>query len=433
MLAVKGVRAWDRLRTKLWVIPLLGLVAGVGLAIGTLAIDRAGDYKLVSQTLTGGPTAVQQLLSTTASSLVSLTSLVLSLTLVAVQLAMGQFSPRIVGRLLQNRRSQLAIALFLATFAYTILVLRDVDDRSDHVPGVSVLIAYGLTLGSVAALVLYVHHVGQSLRVGGLIDMVGDSTRDEIERMYPEFESEVPVSEDVITTPESGTVVRVHSAALVAAAKDEDCVLELTPAMGDYVHEGGRLFRVRGKPASEVDRDVVKSVTLGSERTHEWDPSYGVRKLVDIAERSVASSPFDDPTTAVQALHRIHEILRKLAVRRFPDGRFHDEDGELRFVMRVLDWDGYVHLAFDEIRIAGAGSPQVARRLKAALEDLIDMAPDSRRPPLERQLELLEADVRRAIDDDEDVRTALVPDVQGIGSGPDLTVGADGDLSTARR
>jgi uncharacterized membrane protein len=251
--------------------------------------------------------------------------------------------------------------------------------------------------------------------------------------MYPELESEVPVAEDVITTPESGNVVRVHSDALVAAAKDEGCVLELIPAMGDYVLEGGRLFRVRGKPASEVRREVVKSVMLGSERTHEWDPSYGIRKLVDIAERSVGSSPFEDPTTAVQSLHRIHESMRKLAVRRFPDGVYRDRDGEVRFVMRVLDWEGYVHLAFDEVRMAGSCSPQVARRLKAALEDLLEVAPADRRPPLERQLRLLQADVRRAIEDDDDVTTALVPDVQGLGSGPDLMASADGDPSRAPR
>jgi uncharacterized membrane protein len=414
---VRLARAWDALRAKLWLIPLIGLVAGVGLAVGTVAIDRAGDYRLVSQTLTGGAGAVQQLLSTTASSLVSLTSLVLSLTLVAVQLAMGQFSPRIVGSLLQNRRSQMAIALFLATFAFTILVLRDVDDRSDQVPGVSVLLAYALTLISVAALVLYVHHVGQSLRVGGMIDLVGDTTREEIERMYPEMDSDLPLAADVIASPRAGNIVRLHKEALVDAARDHDCALELIPAMGDYVPEEGRLFRVHGRPARDVDPAVVQAVVLGRERTHEWDPSYGVRKLVDIAERSIGSSPFEDPTTAVQALHRIHECLRKLVVRRFPDGRHYDDDGDLRLVVRELDWEGYVHMAFDEIRLAGACSPQVTRRMKAALEDLLECAPPARRLPLERQLALLEAGVRRTIDDDDDVRLALTPDVQGIGPG----------------
>ncbi len=85
-----------------------------------------------------------------------------------------------------------------------------------------------------------------------------------------------------------------------------------------------------------------------------------------------------------------------------------------------MSWEGYVRLAFDELRLAGAGSAQVARRLRAALEDLRTFAPPARRPPLDRQLNLLDDAVRRAYADDADIDAALVPDMQGIGSGPDV-------------
>ena len=160
---------------------------------------------------------------------------------------------------------------------------------------------------------------------------------------------------------------------------------------------------------------------LGPERTHEEDPPYGIRKLVDIAERSCAE-PFDDPTTTVMALHRIHDCLRLLATRDIHDGHHHGAEGELRLVVPVLDWHCFVRLAFDEIRLAGTGSPQVARRLRAALVDLADVAPPERRPPLERQMRLLDAAVRRRYEDDEDVRAMLVPDREGIGAGADVDV-----------
>jgi uncharacterized membrane protein len=159
---------------------------------------------------------------------------------------------------------------------------------------------------------------------------------------------------------------------------------------------------------------------LERERSHEFEPAFGLRKLVDVAERSIYSSPFQDPTTSVQSINAIHDILRRLARRDFPSGRHHDADGHVRLVVRVMSWEGYVRLAFDELRLAGAGSPQVARRLRAALEDLRTVAPPERRPPLHRQLELLEAAVRRAYAEDADVHAALVPDMQGIGSGPDV-------------
>jgi hypothetical protein len=113
-------------------------------------------------------------------------------------------------------------------------------------------------------------------------------------------------------------------------------------------------------------------------------------------------------------------FLRRLAGREFPSGRHRDARSHVRLVERVMSWEGYVRLAFDELRLAGAGSPQVARRLRAALEDLRTVAPSERQPPLDRQLELLEAAVRRAYSDDEDLDAALVPDMQGIGAGPDV-------------
>ena len=386
----------------------------------TLAIDRASDYKLVGQSVLGSPTAVQYILSTAASSVLSLATVVLSLTLVAVQLAMGQFSPRIVRALLEDRRSQLGIGLFIGTFVYAMAVLRDIDAQSGQMPGLSVLVSYLLIVASVAGLLLFIHHAAQSIRVSGLIDLVGDTTRDELNRLYPRRSAEAPERDepDVIAAPDSGNVIGLDEDGLVALAREEDCMLELIPAMGDFLACGEPLFRVHG---TMERRDAALSmVLLDRERTHQDDPSYGVRKLVDIAARGIASSPFDDPTTTVQALHRIRECLRLLAAREFPTGRHHDAVGELRLTTPVLDWEGYVRLGFDEVRLVGAASPQVARALRAALEDIKTVAPPDRRPPLDRQLELLSAAVEREFDDDRDSAAAMLPDGLGIGSGPDL-------------
>lgn len=86
----------------------------------------------------------------------------------------------------------------------------------------------------------------------------------------------------------------------------------------------------------------------------------------------------------------------------------------------VFDWEGYIRLAFDEIRLVGASSPQAARALRAALEDVKSVAPADRRPPLDRQLHLLSAAADQQYDDDADTRAAHVPDGLGIGSGSDV-------------
>jgi uncharacterized membrane protein len=175
---------------------------------------------------------------------------------------------------------------------------------------------------------------------------------------------------------------------------------------------------VHGDRAPVDDRRVLAAVVLGLDRSLDQDVAYGIRLLVDIAERSLADSPFLDPTTAVQALDRLHDCLRQLAARPFPDGRLVDGDGQTRATIPVMDWDAYVRLAFEEIRLAGAGSPQVTRRLEEVLRDLRTIAPPDRQRVLDSELELLHAAVNDRHRDPRDVALALAPDRQGLGMGP---------------
>jgi uncharacterized membrane protein len=422
--AVRAFRLGYIARTRLWLLPLACVLSGIGLGIALLSVDRSSGYRLVGTSVTGSAASVQTILTVASTTLVTLTSVVLSLTLVAVQLAMGQFSPRIVRAILHDRRSQLAIGVFIGTFAYSMTLLREINGKSSGnspVPGLSVVVDYALILGAIVTLVLFVHHTAQSIRVGGLIGLVGDETRNEITRVY--YDGQEPEPEEqpsFVPAPDYGIVVKLHHRALVALAERADCTFEMVPAMGDFVPRGSPLFRVHGTLPRKLRAAVALCVILERERTHEFEPAFGLRKLVDVAQRSIYSGPFQDPTTSVQAINAIHDILRRLAVCDFPTGVRYDSAGCPRLIERVMTWDGYVRLAFDELRLAGAGSPQVSRRLRAALEDLKAVAPPDRWPALDYQLALQEAAVRRAFDDEADVRAALVPDMQGIGSGPDV-------------
>jgi uncharacterized membrane protein len=394
---------------RLWLVPLTGLLAGLGLAIGALALDSASGYDLVSQTLTGTPTAASSLLATIITSNITLLSVVLTVMTVAVQLAMGQFSPRIVGALLRDPLHQFAFALVAATVAFGIVALIGLDDQKGHVPGLTVLATYVLAVASLATLVIYVSHAGERLRATGLIDLVGDQLHVEIAKRFPGVGGP-PLPPDAVRSASAGVVAKIGIDGLVAAAVREGCVLELCARMGDFVPRDAPLLRVHGAETARL-ADTAKLVVLHDERTHDLDPAFGVRKLVDIAVRSAS----EDPTTTIEALHRIHDSLRQLAWRPFPSGRHTDAAGELRLIVPVRDWEDFVRLAFEEIRLAGAAQPQIARGLRAVLEDLKTVAPDERQAALDEQRELLDAAVRRAYDEESVTRHARVADMQGLG------------------
>jgi uncharacterized membrane protein len=251
-----------------------------------------------------------------------------------------------------------------------------------------------------------------------MIDLVSEEMLAQIQRNYRKPHPDW-TPDDVVTSPHNGNVLTVDHDGLVAIARRAGCTLELVPVIGDFIVTGGPLFRIHGDGARLDHAGLPRHVLLGRERIHSGDPSYGLRKLVDVALRALTSSQHD-PTTASQVINRIQEALRQLAVREFPDGRFRDGDGQVRLVVRTLEWNGYVRLAFDEIRLLAPQHPQVTRRLEAALRDIKSVAPEERRAPLDRQLRLLEEAVPRTLQSAEDVRAALVPDAQGIGSGADL-------------
>jgi uncharacterized membrane protein len=273
-------------------------------------------------------------------------------------------------------------------------------------------------LVSIAMLVIYVNHIGRSLRVSSLIELVGDDVRRLIDQRYPDrLELEEP-GDDVILAVESGVITAIDTRRLVDEAVRAGCVVHLQVGVGSFLPAGAVLARVEGECAA-LDHDAIRAaVRSGLERTQRKDLAYGFRMLVDVAERSLSDSPFLDPTTAVQSLDRLHDGLRQLVTRELDDGSHHDATGRLRLTVPSMSWSDYVHLAFVEIRLAGSESPQVSRRLAAALRDLIEIAPDDRRPVLRQQLALLEEAVEGSTRASADRDFAVEPDVQGIGLGP---------------
>jgi uncharacterized membrane protein len=427
---MRRFRIGHHLKTSLWVVPLLFTFGGIALSLAATAID---DGDLVPQSVSGDPHAALQILYLIAFAMLTLTGLVLSLLVVAVQLAMGTFSPRIVRQILQDRPSQCAIGLFAGTFAFSALAMRAVRTTQDGgtVPGLAVVIALVLVLCCIGTLVWYLNHITQSLRTAALVEWVARDTVTTLNRAYPDHGPERELPPDLIAAPTSGVIFTIGYDRLVALAERANCRLELQYGVGDFVPLGSPLVRIVGEPAAIEPAAVTAAIALGPERTLNEDVAYGIRMLVDIAERTLSSGPFEDPTTTVQAIDRLHDILRQIARRPMHSGEYSDAAGVVRVTVPTLQWEGFVRLAFDELRQAGAGSPQVARRLSAALEDLIAVAPAERRPILVRQLAQLHEQAAGSAPTDADRQAVVEPDRAGIGSAAELVAPDAGARSGA--
>jgi uncharacterized membrane protein len=420
--AITKFRAIHWLQTSMWFWPLVCIGAGVALSVISVSVDRAFDGALIPRALTGGPDAALEILGTVAGSMVSLTGLVLTVVLVVVQLAMGQFSPRIVATILQDKPSQFAIGTFVGTFAHAMLSLSQVStvEGAEFVPGVAIVLAFVLIIVSIMVLVLYVNHIGRKLRAASLIEAVGDQVREKLDELYPEPLTEEHEPPGVLCAPRSGVLLHIDHTHLVDLARRADVEFHVLPALGDFVPAGAPLVRIEGEPKLDVASEVLRRISLDTERSFNQDLAYGPRLLVDICVRTLAE-PFD-PTTAVQAIDRLHDFLRHLVNRRFPSGEHRDQDDTLRLVIKTVSWDDYVRLCFEEIRIGAAASVQVTRRLRACFEDLLQCAPEERRAPLERQLRLLDAEIDDTRVSSRDSAVWQQSDPQGIGASRAATV-----------
>jgi uncharacterized membrane protein len=211
-------------------------------------------------------------------------------------------------------------------------------------------------------------------------------------------------------------LVMVDEQALARIAEERDVVIGLVPYIGDFVPHGAPMFRVWGAwPDAEPDL-LQANVTMGKDRTMQQDAAFGFRQLVDIPEKAL-SPGVNDPTTAVQALDQIHDLLRRLARRYIPSGFRYGEDSQLRLVLPRPGWDDYVALGLDEIRQYGSGSLQVMRRIEFMLDDLLAWTPERRRPVLLEQRRYLDLARRRGFQDLPEQEIAADSSAQGHGPG----------------
>jgi uncharacterized membrane protein len=408
--------SWDRLRGALWVLPAASVLCSLA-AGAALATVEVGESTWLGPLLFQGTAAdARDLLVVVSATMITVTGLVFTLTVVALQIASTQFSPRLLRNFLRDRGNQVVLSTFVSTFAYATAGLHTVGARAggqgEFVPRLAVSGALFLALLSLAALVYFIHHIARSIQIDTIMAGVERETLAVIDDTYPdgvrapgaeELAPEPPAGAVAVAARRSGYLQAVDLDALLAVALDQDVVVRLATAVGDHVVAGTPLAwawraAADGRPPDPdgLAEPLDHAVEIGIERTMLQDVAFGIRQLADIANKAL-SPAINDPYTGVQALQHLTVIIHTLAGRRLGDRLVRDAAGALRVAVPFPGFADYLRLATAQIRRNGAKEPGVARallRLLGTAGERVSADP-ARRAAVARHVRLVMADAER--------------------------------------
>lgn len=390
-----------------------------------LVLPRLESALLPRSVASMSPSAAMAIFTSIGSGMIALTGIVFSLAFVMIQFSATAYSPRLVLWVAGDKVMWHAIGVFTATFLYSIAATAWIDrDGSGRVPFFSSWLVIALLLASVAMFIALIERIGL-LQVHRMLAFAGEQGWSVVEKMYPPLETPIsipnpddfqklPVTQSLIYSGRPRAIQSIDIPALLTLASESGGIVEVVSAVGDTVVAATPMLLVHGGKQSISEQTWRDTFELGEERTFEQDPKYAIRLLVDIAIKAL-SPAINDPTTAVQALSHIEDLLLHLGRRRLELGAYRDNQGVLKLVVPYPAWEDFVILAFDEIRFCGATSVQVMRRMKAMVSDLIAALPQERHKPLRHYQERLDKTIARSFADSEEKQEASMEDRQGLG------------------
>lgn len=429
-------RRWavEWVRERFWVIPAVLLALGPALALATAG--GSGFWGSWGG-LPADASWASGFLENIAAATLTFLGVVFTLTLVALQLASSQLSPRVIRTFVRSPITRVAFGMLLAAFSFAVTALVISHGHAGPAASRAVIVAAVLVAVSLVVFLRYVAAMMELLQVVEVIAAVARETRGAVAVSWLPSPAAVAAvrpprsaSPALIRRPAgrpagrpsrraaSGRVLGVDHARLAELARRHDCVIELTVRMGEFVPAGGVFAAVHcpgaapgARPGQPVrPADVGAAVNFGRGRTLYQDPAFGLRQLADIAAQAL-SPAVNQPTTAVLVIDSLEEILLEIARSPRQSGCFTARDQQVRLITPLPGWEDCLDLAFTEITVYGAGSPQVARRLLAAYSTMEEAAAPDRRAAVAARRE----ELTRQLATEGSIQQALRPDPMGLG------------------
>lgn len=372
----------DYLLSSLWFRPGLWMIACSGLAIALVVLDayldRWVDPRTLPWLLQSDPDDARVMLGAIVGAMLTVVSLVFSVVMLAVVQTAQVYSPQLLRRYIADTRNQHVLGILLGTFLYSLFVLRSI--RSDgFAPTVASSVAVLLAVVATIALVTFLHHVPQSMKVSSIIRMILDGCEAQLEREFP-----TGIGADCVTVPseeqlraesrqviarESGYIELFDMQPLTERTRSGAAQIRMHWRMGDFVLEGTPLASVWGQ-FDALDREALyRACVFGNERTMRQDPRFGIAQLTDIALRAL-SPGINDPSTACEAINALAVLFGKLFARESTAEWRCDATGLLHIQFQRASFTEMIEGSYLRILSYGARDQQVLRRLIAVCEQL---------------------------------------------------------------
>ena len=384
---------WRReaLRTNLWLVPTIEVIAAVALYVGTHAIDKAaygGSLTLPSWMVFGTADAARQILTTLAAAVITVVGVVFSITIVTLTLASTQFGPRMLRNFIRDRGTQFTLGTFVATFVYATLVLISIGPGNrgrNFVPHLSITLSVSLVTVSMAVLIYFIHHIAASIQLPQVIASIAndldraidaesnnDGTIAESGPSVPELLRRMSEAGGTVPAPSSGYLQFVRHETLIGLAAEKGAVIRLLHRPGHFLVRGHPMATVWPPGATEsVSTALRRAHITGSSRTLAQDLAFAVDQLVEIAIRAL-SPAVNDTFTALTCIDWLGASLCKVTLQWEPVRVHRDNHGFVRLITAHVSYERLIERAFEKIRQAGRGMPAVLIRQLEALAKIID-------------------------------------------------------------
>ena len=357
---------------RMWFLPAaFSLVAVLTLLIAF------GMARLIPDSLpfTLSSEAVESILTVLATSLLTVAVFALSTIVSALASASSQTTPRAVPLIVGDRSAQTSISVFIGAFLFSIVGIIGLSAGIYSEAGRLLLfvVTLGVVVLVVAALIRWIGQMSAIGRVGETVNRAGEAAEKAF-RTVPgkgllgcrEVSGEP--SGDPIFSRKTGYVQHIDIGRLQDYADENELLITITSRPGAYAAPDRPLVLVAGSVDEALAERLAGAFTVGSARTFDSDPRFGLIVLAEIAGKAL-SPGINDPGTAIAVVGTLVQVLTERP----------EEDSELKYervLVAGLDPNDLMADAFRPIARDGAGSIEVMLRLIAGLKTLSRCRPE---------------------------------------------------------